>query len=125
VIVRIWTTQVDAEHVAEYERFAELDSLPMFRMQSGNLGVIFTRTGTACGVVSFWDSMSSVDSLAQSPSYQSTVARIAAAGFLVGEATTASNQAHGGWISELLAEAVRSSNQQADVAVSSDALESK
>jgi hypothetical protein len=108
MIVRIWRTEVAEARVAAYERFAATESLPMFRAQVGNLGVLFARDGSSCAVVSFWDSMGAIESLGQSATYRSTVDRIMAAGFITQEPTTEVLVCHGGWMSPDVAKAVAS-----------------
>jgi len=38
MIIRIWRTEIQTAHMAEYEKFAQERSLPMFRKQQGFLG---------------------------------------------------------------------------------------
>jgi heme-degrading monooxygenase HmoA len=107
MILRCWTTRVYADRIAEYERFAVNESLSMFKQQRGNIGVFFTRAGTSCMVVSLWDSMNSVKALAKSATYRSTVDRIFAAGFLIGEPLTTVYVIQAGWLDPALTEALR------------------
>lgn len=52
MIARLWRTQVDVTRRAEYEQFAQEQSLPMFRQQRGFLGVFFLRDHQDCLVLS-------------------------------------------------------------------------
>jgi len=85
VIVRIWTTGVDPQRADEYREFAAVRSLPMFRIQEGFRGVLFTERGSQFAVISLWRDRAAVDSLETSPTYQETVAAILATGFLTDE----------------------------------------
>jgi heme-degrading monooxygenase HmoA len=102
VIVRIWTATLAAGGSDVYERFAATQSLAMFRSQPGNLGVLFSRSGSTCTVISLWDSIASVEALAESPSYRGTVRRIMDTRCLVGPGTTTVWKGHGGWLSPAL-----------------------
>jgi heme-degrading monooxygenase HmoA len=117
MIVRMWTTSVVPQRIAEYERFAARESLPMFKSQRGNLGVLFTRSGSTCTVVSLWDSNAAVDALSRSPTYQRTVRRIMATGFLKGPSSTTVWETHGGWVSAGLLMAVEREQVQLDAAI--------
>jgi heme-degrading monooxygenase HmoA len=96
VIMRIWRTQVDEARAAEYERFAAEESLPMFRSHRGFEGHLFGRHGGECIVVTIWKDDAAADALEASARYQDTVARINAAGFLVGRSQVDRFQLHGG-----------------------------
>lgn len=95
MIMRIWRTQVDEARAAEYERFAAEDSLPMFRAHDGFEGHLFGRSGGDCVVITIWEDDAATDALEASPSYRDTVARISAAGFLVGQSQVDRFQLHG------------------------------
>ena len=98
MIVRIWRTRVDPKRAAEYERFAQEQSLPMFKSQDGFLGVLFTRSGVDRVVASFWIDEAAVARLGDSASYHQTVARIEAAGFLIGSSSVEALTVHGGFL---------------------------
>lgn len=83
-IMRIWQTQVRADRIGDYERFARERSLPMFRRQGGFEGVVMGREGTDCRVITFWRDEAAVEALSRSESYCNTVTAIEAAGFLAG-----------------------------------------
>lgn len=100
VIMRIWRTQVDEARAAEYERFADETSLPMFRAQPGFRGLLFGRDGRECAVMTLWEDDAAADALDASPSYRETVARINAAGFLSGESSVERWTVHGGDLPE-------------------------
>jgi heme-degrading monooxygenase HmoA len=106
MIVRMWTASIAPERIPEYERFAAAESLPMFKSQRGNLGVLFTRSESTCVVVSLWDSSDAVEALSRSATYQRTVRRIGATGFLTGPTSTTVWETHGGWVSARLLLAV-------------------
>lgn len=94
MIGRIWTTRVDEGRASEYEAFAKDISLPMFRLQHGFRGVAMFRRGEECLVVTLWQDAASVAALARSESYVQTVSEIAARGFLQGEQTVDTFDAH-------------------------------
>jgi heme-degrading monooxygenase HmoA len=95
MIMRIWRTQVDEARAAEYERFAAEESLPMFRAHRGFEGHLFGRRGGDCVVVTIWKDDAAADALEASPRYHDTVARINAAGFLVGRSRVDRFHLHG------------------------------
>jgi heme-degrading monooxygenase HmoA len=95
MIMRIWRTRVDETRAAEYERFAAEESLPMFRAHRGFEGHLFGRCGGDCAVVTIWTDNAAADALEASPRYHDTVARITAAGFLVGQSQVDRFQLHG------------------------------
>ena len=94
MLARIWTTGVDPARAADYERFAREESLPMFRAQPGFRGVLMMRDGARCRVITLWEDQDAIDRLARSATYQDTVRRILAAGFLTGEQTTEVGSLH-------------------------------
>ena len=94
MITRVWHTLVQESRAADYERFAQEISLPMFRLQKGYLGVIMAREKERCIVISFWESAASIEALDTSPTYKATVAKILAQGFLFGEQTTQVFETH-------------------------------
>jgi hypothetical protein len=95
MIMRVWRTQVDVTRAAEYERFAAEESLPMFRTHQGFNGLLFGRDGANCVVITLWQDGAAADALEDSPRYQDTVARISAAGFLVGQSRVERFTLHG------------------------------
>ncbi len=94
MIVRIWTTGVEQGRAADYEAFARDISLPMFRQQAGYRGVLMGRRNGDCVVISLWEDEAALATLDQSPSYQATVQRILAEGFLMGEQTVEAYDLH-------------------------------
>ena len=94
MIGRIWRTGIAPGRAADYEAFARDVSLPMFRAQPGFAGVVMGRDGDAAWVLTLWEDQAAVDALAGSQSYQSTVARILAAGLLAGEQVTEAAKVH-------------------------------
>lgn len=86
MLLRIWRTGVDPKRWSEYQRFEREHSLPMFRAQPGCCGVLFVRMadGSGAAACSFWDDQDAINRLATSPTYQATMRRIIASGFLTG-----------------------------------------
>jgi len=103
MIVRIWHTKVDSARIAEFEQFAIQQSLPMFRQQAGLLGVFFTRSTDEFQTITLWENQAAVDALATSPTYQDTVSRIKATGFLIGDQRVDVFETWGGFMVENLA----------------------
>lgn len=85
MIIRIWRTEIASACMAEYERFAQERSLPMFRHQQGFLGVFFLGTRKDRAVLTLWRDVPSVEALAHSSTYQETSAQLQATGLLVGQ----------------------------------------
>lgn len=81
-MIRIWRTQIDESHAAEYERFAEQRSAPMFLAHEGFLGVLFARNGADCAVITLWETADAAHALDSSPLYQQTTRDIMATGFI-------------------------------------------
>lgn len=99
MIVRIWLTRIPAEREAEYLTFAQQHSRKMFLSQPGCLGVLFLKeVDEKHAVCSFWNSRSDVEMLANSPTYNATVADLTATGVLAGEATVTVYDIEGGGI---------------------------
>jgi heme-degrading monooxygenase HmoA len=97
-IARIWRTRIDKQRADEYERFADQESLPMFRAHEGLIGVIFGGAEDDRVVISLWGSAHDVAALDASPIYQQTVERIEATGFIVGPSSVEVFAVHGGEI---------------------------
>lgn len=87
MIARTWRTRVDPDRLGEYNAFARDISLPMFKQQTGFVGVLFLDVGEEQMVLSLWTDRRAVAALAESKTYRDTVDKIVAAGFLVGEST--------------------------------------
>lgn len=96
MIARIWRTQVKLKRVAEYEQFAQEQSLPMFRQQQGFLGVFFLREHQNCLVLSLWEDRTAVEALATSATYQATVRQLQATGLLLGNSLVERFEVSGG-----------------------------
>jgi len=94
MIGRIWRTQVELARADEYEAFARNVSLPMFRRQQGFAGVVMLRRGEECLVITLWRNADDIAALDHSASYKETVQKIIAQGFLFGEQTVDSYDAH-------------------------------
>jgi heme-degrading monooxygenase HmoA len=101
MIARIWRASVDEGRFGEYQRFADEQSLPMFRRQRGFRGVLFTRSGATCAVISLWEDAAAAEALESSPSYRETVKRITQAGFLVGPQSVEVFDVNGGDMAEM------------------------
>jgi heme-degrading monooxygenase HmoA len=83
-IARIWRTRIDTGRSDEYQRFADKQSLAMFRAHAGFKGVIFAGAQEVRIVVTFWRDIEASRALEASPRYQKTVRDIEATGFIVG-----------------------------------------
>src|SRR5262245_51362837 len=83
-LARIWTTTIDPERALDYERFAREVSLPMFKEQTGFVGVLMLREHEKCQVITIWQSPEAVEALGSSPTYRETVEQIVAEGFIRG-----------------------------------------
>src|SRR5438128_254618 len=97
-IVRIWRTKIDRKRADEYRRFANAQSLPMFRAHRGFIGVVFGETEDERIVITFWASREAAAALDASPLYRETVERIEATGFVVGPSTVEIFEVRGGVI---------------------------
>lgn len=98
MIVRTWHTTIDPDRVEDFEAFANTYSLPMFRKQSGCLGVLFSREGADTTTLSFWEDQASIDQLEFSSSYQETVRRIQDTDLLRGEQSVTIYPILGGYL---------------------------
>jgi heme-degrading monooxygenase HmoA len=85
MLQRVWRCTVDPDRAGEYEDFARHISLPMFRKQQGYRGCIMARRGPDCEVLTLWEDEAAIEAIAISDLYNTTVARIRAAGFIVEE----------------------------------------
>jgi heme-degrading monooxygenase HmoA len=63
---------------------------------AGFRGVLFTRDGADCAVLSLWEDRDAIAALAGSPVYQETVQRLVATGVLAGPQTVEVLEVHGG-----------------------------
>lgn len=88
--------------MAEYERYANEHSLPMFRRQTGFLGVLFLRTPHDCSALSFWEDAAAIAALGTSASYQETSHRLQATGMLLGEQSVEVFAVRGGAVEQAL-----------------------
>jgi heme-degrading monooxygenase HmoA len=95
-VARIWRTTIDVNRADEYERFANDQSLLMFRRHDGFLGVVFAGQGADRIVITFWRRQANIDALNSSPFYRETVEEIEATGFIAGPSTTEAFEIHGG-----------------------------
>lgn len=87
MIARLWKTEIDADRLEDFQRFANEQSLPMFKQQKGFLGVQFWHNPEGCVTLSLWEDMASVEALKDSETYQQTVKDIEASGLIRGEQT--------------------------------------
>jgi heme-degrading monooxygenase HmoA len=104
MIARIWRTKVQSGAEADYERFAQEQSLPMFRAQAGCLGVLFLRSPEDRAVLSLWVDERAVAALSTSPTYQETAQRLTATGVLAGTPTVEVFQVDGGFLEGITGE---------------------
>lgn len=95
--VRIWRTGLDESRAREYEDFARLVSLPMFRRQAGLIGVLFAGSGAGRVVITLWESRAAAAAMEASGDYQATVRAIEAAGFLRPPQRVELLDLHGSW----------------------------
>ena len=98
--MRIWRSRIKEGREEEYDHFARDESKPMFEAQAGNLGVLFTRTGDDCAVISFWKDLRAITAMETSQSYRKTVGKIEGTGFLKGKQTVEIFAATDGFLSE-------------------------
>lgn len=82
MIARTWTATIEEDRADEYEAFARDISLPMFTSAKGCLGVVMTRHGPDCQVLTLWHDAADITALELSSIYQGTVERILEAGFI-------------------------------------------
>src|SRR5437764_13344844 len=97
-VARVWRTKVDQRRADEDRRFAEDQSLPMFRAHEGFIGVVFGEAGDERVVITLWTAPEAVAALDSSPLYRETVERIEATGFIVGPSTIEVFEVGGGVI---------------------------
>lgn len=95
MIARIWRTKFDTARLDELIAFANESSLPVLAAQPGNKGVQFMAKGDDWLTITYWADQAAIDALAGSDSYQAIVAKIIAAGFLVGDSETTTYEIHG------------------------------
>lgn len=98
MIVRLWTTRVAKDRIAEYEENERSRSVPMFRKQPGCLGVMFLRSSENCFALSFWKDLDSVEGLKTSTSYLEASAFYSKSGMLVGEPSLEVFEVSGGFL---------------------------
>jgi heme-degrading monooxygenase HmoA len=91
---RIWRTRIDQSEADEYRRFADLESLPMFRSHDGFLGVVFAERGDERVVITFWRDDAAVAALNNSPRYREAVQGIEATGFILGPSSVEVFEVH-------------------------------
>ncbi|GAB7101979.1 hypothetical protein JCM4814A_02930 [Streptomyces phaeofaciens JCM 4814] len=94
MIVRLWRAAVLTGQELEYDAFARDVSQPMFEQQEGFRGVMFSRSGERCLVITLWADQASLETLAASPRYHETVKRISA--LIQPETTTEVYEVQGG-----------------------------
>jgi heme-degrading monooxygenase HmoA len=94
MLQRVWRCMIDPDRAGDYEDFARTVSLPMVRAQPGFRGCLMTRQGAACEVLTLWDGLDAIEALNASLSYQATVAKILATGFILREQGTTVTQVH-------------------------------
>lgn len=87
MFIRIWKVIIEANRIDDLKYFAQTESLPMFKKQTGCLGVFFTLDGNQCATITLWKDMESIDYLKTSPSYNETVEKIEATGMLQGNSS--------------------------------------
>ena len=85
MIARIWSTGIAEGRLADYQRFAQSISLPMFRKQSGIVGVQLLTQPSRSLVITLWNRTDDISRMEQNQVYLATVAAIQSQGFLTGE----------------------------------------
>jgi heme-degrading monooxygenase HmoA len=85
MIARIWSTGIVQGKLADYQRFAQSVSLPMFKQQTGLVGVQLLTQPTRSLVITLWKDRADIGRMEQDPVYLATVAAIGGQGFLTGE----------------------------------------
>jgi hypothetical protein len=98
MIVRLWKAQVKSTALPEYEENERNRSAPMFREQSGCIGVLFLRSADMCSALTFWSDWDAVDRLKTSKSYLQASAFYAQSGMLVGEPSLEVFEVKGGFL---------------------------
>ena len=107
MIIRLWTTRVDQNRIAEYEENEQNRSTPMFRQQPGCLGALFLRSGETCFALTLWKDLDSVKQLKTSQSYLEASAFYSNSGMLLGEPSVDVFEVKGGFLNaEAIAEAM-------------------
>jgi heme-degrading monooxygenase HmoA len=91
---RVWRTGVVPGREADYEQFARVASLPMFRAQAGFRGVLMARDGGQSVVVTLWEGQAALDQLEASALYKQTVKNLLASGILEGAPSVDIYDAH-------------------------------
>ena len=109
MLIRIWSTEVDATLIDEYEAFAKTESRLMFQNQPGCLGVLFLRNSNKCEVISFWNDAESIEALSTSQSYLKTVGDIKSRGFLGEKQEIKVFELHGGFLDRRVTDDVQRS----------------
>ncbi len=86
MILRIWRTRLDPEHLDEYRSFERERCLSMLRKQPGFLGVLYLRDAEdRTASLTMWEDSGAMAALESSPSYRRTTRELAESGLLVGE----------------------------------------
>lgn len=113
MIIRIWRTEIDNARSAEYEYFAQVQSLDMFRRQVGFLGVLFLGNQKDRAVLTIWRDLMSVEALTHSSTYQDTAAKLNATGLLIGQTSVEVHEVQSGFLDlQTLAHLVEGANQE-------------
>ena len=82
MIARTWHARLAAGREADYDRFAESQSLPMFRRLPGCLGVFFLGKGTERRVLSLWTDAAAIEALAGNTDYLAVSGSLSDSGIL-------------------------------------------
>lgn len=83
MIIRIWTTRFIPEKKDDYLNFAKDNSLPMFKLQKGILGVNVLVKDDKSLVLTYWDNIDDIALMENNILYKDSVAKIKDAGFLI------------------------------------------
>ncbi len=82
MIIRIWTTRFIPEKKDDYLNFAKENSIPMFKLQKGILGVNVLVKDDKSLVLTYWDDKDDIALMENNILYKETVAKIKDSGFL-------------------------------------------
>lgn len=98
MLIRTWKVHIHKDKIGELKHFAKTKSLPMFKEQTGCLGVLFTLDGNLCNTTTLWRDRESIEMLKTSITYNDTVEKIVATGMLEGESTVEIFDCFGGFL---------------------------
>ncbi len=104
MIARLWRTHVDVDRLEDFQKFANEQSLPMFKKQPGFLGCQFWHNPEGSVTLSLWEDMAAIEALDHSETYQQTVKDIHASGLIRGEQSIEVFAVFGGTLDRFVAQ---------------------